>query len=90
MQHTGKNESKKEIWKNEKKKKRRRSTRNLLEKDSNPDPQNQLELRVDASTNSVNAVNSSLRQVYIPSLCWLAVFQDDFRNFFNFRLELNL
>ena len=46
MQHTGKKESKEEIWKNEKKK---RSTRNLLEEDSNPDPQNQLEFRVKSS-----------------------------------------
>ena len=87
MQHTGKKESKEEIWKNEKKK---RSTRNLLEEDSNPDPQNQLELRVNASTTSVNCVNSSLKKVYIPSLCRLAVFKDDSRIFFNFRVELNL
>ena len=87
MQHTGKKESKEEIWKNEKKK---RSTRNLLEEDSNPDPQNQLQLRVNASTTSVNCVNSSLKKVYIPSLCRLAVFKDDFRIFFNFRVELNL
>ena len=54
----------------------------MLEEDSNPDPQNQLELRVNASTTSVNSVNSSLKKVYIPSLCWLEVFKDDFRIFF--------
>ena len=53
----------------EKTEKKIRSTRNLLEEDSNPDPQNQLELRVNASTTSVNSVNSSLKKVYIPSLC---------------------
>ena len=62
----------------------------MFEEDSNPDPQNQLELRVNASTTSVNCVNSSLKKVYIPSLCRLAVFKDDFRIFFNFRVELNL
>ena len=53
----------------EKTKKKKRSARNLLEEDSNPDPQNQLELRVNASTTSVNSVNWSLKKVYIPSLC---------------------
>ena len=42
-------------------------TKNFLQGDSNPDPQNQLELKVDASihkTTSVNADNSSLKEVY--------------------------
>ena len=52
-----------------KRKKKIRSTRNLLEEDSNPDPQNQLELRVNASTTSVNPVTSSFKNLYIPSLC---------------------
>ena len=43
----------------------------LLQEDSNPDPQNQLELKVSASfhcTTLVNADNLSLKEVYIPSL----------------------
>ena len=42
MHHTGKKESKEEIIKKEKIK----VTKNLLQEDSNPDPQNQLELKV--------------------------------------------
>ena len=42
MHHTGKKESKKEILKREKNK----VTKNLLQRDSNPDRQNQLELKV--------------------------------------------
>ena len=67
----------------------------MLQGDSNPDPQNQLELKVSASihcTPLVNADNLSLKEVYIPSLWWLTVFKDDFFVFFffNFRVELNL
>ena len=43
----------------------------LLHGNSNPDPQNQLELEVHASvhrTISVNAASSSLKEIYIPSL----------------------
>ena len=43
----------------------------MLQGDSNPDPQNQLELKVHASVHcntSVNADSSSLKEVYIPSL----------------------
>ena len=43
MHHTGKKGSKKEMLKKEKKNK---VTKNLLQGDSNPDPQNQLELKV--------------------------------------------
>ena len=45
--------------------------KNLLQGDSNPDPQNQLELKVNTSvywTSSVNSVNWSLKEVYIPFL----------------------
>ena len=54
------------MFKTEKKNKVRK---NLLQEVSNPDPQNQLELKVNASihwTMSVNAAHSSL--VYSPSL----------------------
>ena len=69
--------------------------KNLLQGDSNPDPQNQLELKVNTSvywTTSVNSVNWSLKEVYIPFLWWLTVFEDEFFVFFffNFRVELNL
>ena len=67
MHNTGKKESKKEI----KKKKKNKVTKTFLQGDSNPDPQNQLELKVSASihrTTSVNADNGSLKEVYIPSL----------------------
>ena len=60
---------KKKVKKRFEETKKIRSTRNLLEEDSNTDLQNQLELRVNASTTSVNSVNSSLKKVYIPSLC---------------------
>ena len=46
-------------------------TKNFLQGDSNPDDQNQSELKVNASihwTTSVNADSSSLKEVYIPSL----------------------
>ena len=76
MHHTGKKESKKEILK---KRKKNKVTKNLLQGNSNPDPQNQLELKVHAS---VPLNNSSLKEVYIPSLWWLTVFMDDFFVFF--------
>ena len=68
MHHTGTKESKKEILKTGKKNK---VTKNLLQEDWHPDPQDQLELKLNASihwTTSVNADNSSLKEVYIPSL----------------------
>ena len=68
MHHTGKKESKKEILKKEKKNK---VTKNLPQGDSNPDPQNQLGLKVNASIHwitSVNACNLSLKEVCIPTL----------------------
>ena len=64
MHHTGKKESKKEKEKN-------KVTKNLLQGDSNPDPPNSLELKMDTSihwTTSVNAENACLKGVYIPSL----------------------
>ena len=64
MHHTGKKESKKN-------RKRNRVTKNLLQGDSKPDLPNQLELKVNASihwTTSVNADNSSLKEVNTPSL----------------------
>ena len=45
--------------------------KNLLQGDSNPDPQNQLELKVNTSiywTTSENADKLGLKEVYIPSL----------------------
>ena len=87
MHHTGKKESKKQILK--KKRKKSKVTKNLLQGIPNQS-QNQLELKVNASihcTTSLNADNSSLKEVYIPSLWWLIVFKDDF---FGFRVELNL
>ena len=51
-----------------KKKQQKKVTKNLLQEDSNPDPPNKLELNVSASihwTTSVNADNSSLKDVYI-------------------------
>ena len=68
MHHTGKKESKKEISKKEKKIRLRKI---CPEGDSNPDPQNQLELKVNASIHwitSVNACNLSLKEVFIPTL----------------------
>ena len=43
-------------------------------------------------TTSVNSDNSSLKEIYVPSLWWLTVFNDDCFGFFflNFRVELNL
>ena len=67
MHHTGKKESRKEILKKEKNK----ATKNWLQGDSNPDPQNQLKLKVDAPiywTTVVDADSASLNEVYIPSL----------------------
>ena len=55
--------------------------KNLLQGNSNPDPQNQLELKVNIPIHWktwVNADNSSLKDVYIHSLWWLTVFKDDF------------
>ena len=37
----------------------------MLQGDSNTDPQNQLELKVSAWTTSINADNSSLKEVHI-------------------------
>ena len=68
MHHTGKKESKKQILKKSGKK---LSYEKFAAEDSNPDRQNQLELKVNASihcTTSLNADNSSLKEVYIPSL----------------------
>ena len=68
MHHIGKKESEKDIKKKRKKK---------VEK---PNPQNQLELKVNSSihwTTLVNADNASLKEVYIPSLWWLTVLKDD-------------
>ena len=88
MHRTGKKESKKEKKKNE-------VTKNLLQGDSNLDSPNTLGLKMKACihwTNSISADNSSLKEVYIPSLWWLTVFKDDYFGFFfsNFRVELNL
>ena len=68
MHHTGKKESKKTDYK---KRKKNKVTKNWSQGDSNQGRQNQLELEVNASINwitSVNDVNSSLKEVYIPSL----------------------
>ena len=54
--------------------------KNLLQGDSNLDSPNTLGLKMNACihwTNSINADNSSLKEVYIPSLWWLTVFKDD-------------
>ena len=65
MYHTGKKGSKKEKEKN-------KVTINLLQGDSNPDPQNQLELKGNASiywTTSENTDKLGLKEVSdIPSL----------------------
>ena len=47
MHHTGEKESKKEILK---KGKKNRVTKNLVQGDSNPNPQNQLEIKSNAPT----------------------------------------
>ena len=68
MHHTGKKESKEEILKKEKKIKFKK---NLLQGNSNPVPQNQFELKVNIPVHWmtwVNDDNSSLKEVYIPSL----------------------
>ena len=65
MHHTGKKESK------TKKEKKIKFTKNWLQGDSNLDPPNTLELKMNASihwTTSVNVDNSRLKGVYIPSL----------------------
>ena len=83
MHRTGKKENKTEKKKNE-------VTKNLLQGDSNLDSPNTLGLKMNACihwTNSISADNSSLKEVYIPSLWWLTVFKDDF---YGFRVELNL
>ena len=85
MHHTGKKRVQKKKKKINKKKKNK-TTKNLLQRDS----PNQLELKVNTSihwTTSLSVDNSSLKEVYIPSLWWLTVFKDDF---FGFRGELNL
>ena len=54
-----------------KKRKKNQVTKNFLQGDSNPDHQNQLELKVNASihwTTSVKVAQSSLKEVYITSL----------------------
>ena len=76
MHHIGKKESEKDI----KKKRKKKVEQHFLQGDSNPNPQNQLELKVNSSihwTTLVNAGNASLKEVYIPSLWWLTVFKDD-------------
>ena len=58
IHHTGENESKKGVFL---KKKNNKVTKNLLQEDSNTDPQNQLELNVDASTLWNTSVNADIR-----------------------------
>ena len=60
---SGKKESKNEIKKRNEKK-NNKVTKKLLQVDWNSDPQNQLELKLSDSIQ----FNSSLKQVYIPSL----------------------
>ena len=67
----------------------------MLQRDSNPDPLNQLELTLHTSvhwTTWEDNDNQTVKEVYIPSLWSLTVFKDDFFVFFffNFRVELNL
>ena len=59
----------------------------MLQGDSNTDPQNQLELKVNAWTTSINADNSSLKEVHISMV--IDSFQGRLFRFF-FRVELNL
>ena len=59
----------------------------MLQGDSNTDPQNQLELKVNAWTTSMNADNSSLKEVHISMV--IDSFQGRLFRFF-FRVELNL
>ena len=59
----------------------------MLQGDSNTDPQNQLELKVNAWTTSINADNSSLKEVHISMV--IDSFQGWLFRFF-FRVELNL
>ena len=59
-------ESKKEVLKKEK-----NGYEKFASRDSNPDPQNQLELKVIASshwTTSVNAYKASLKEICTPAL----------------------
>ena len=88
MHHTGKKEIKK------KKKEKKWGYEKFATRGFQSGPQNQLELKVNASTHwttSVNADNLSLKEVYIPSLWWLTVVKDDsFVFFFNISVELNL
>ena len=54
-----------------KERKKNKVTKHFLQEDPNPDHQNQLELKVNASvhwTTSVNTDNLSLKEVCIPSL----------------------
>ena len=56
---------------NFKKRKKNKVTKNLFQGHSKSDPHNQLELKAITSihwTTSVNADNSSLKEIYIPSL----------------------
>ena len=62
MHHTGKKEIKKEIVNKEKTK----GYEKFASRDLKPDPQ--LELNVNASIHWTTSVNSSLKEVYIPSL----------------------
>ena len=69
MHHTSKKGSKKEI--NNNNNNNNKVTKNFLQVDLNPDPQNQLELKGHTSvhwTTSVSADGLSLKEVYIPSL----------------------
>ena len=71
MHHTVKKDSKKGIKKKEKKK---QGYEKFFSRDSNPDPQNQLQPKINASarwTTSVDAEDWSLKEVYIPSICSL-------------------
>ena len=61
MHHTGQKESKKEIFKKDK---NNEVTKNLLQGDSNPDPQNQLELKVNAFIHWTTSVNAESFLVY--------------------------
>ena len=73
-----------------KKEKKLKVTKSLLQGDSNPDAQNQLELKVSVSNHWITSVNADDSCLYISSLWRLTVFMDDFFGFFNFRVELNL
>ena len=54
-----------------KEKRKKKITKNFIQGDSNPEPQNTLKLKMNASIHwytSVNANNYSIKVVYIPSL----------------------